>query len=217
MSLFNYNLGHHPAVIFGIITEMIQVGIIDKIGSGSHAGSIQDNIDGFPAADGNRGSIVRQVHAARTPQDTGVPGDYLWTQNVLYFTGTTTFNDVTWPDTSILAPHFNVNIGNIAEVEPGASTSLTGAVVGGIVDVRGNAEIYGTIISMFDTTPYSSGYVTNIGATLDRVVSLLWEQVKRGYCYACAYDHDGHCSDCDRRGRGGRKGLSTAFFSLLFP
>jgi len=39
--------------------------------------------------------------------------------------------------------------------------------VGGIVDVRGNAQIYGTIISMFDTTPYASGYVTNIGATLD--------------------------------------------------
>jgi len=38
--------------------------------------------------------------------------------------------------------------------------------VGGIVDVRGNAQIYGTIISMCDTSQWSSGYVTNIGATL---------------------------------------------------
>jgi len=44
---------------------------------------------------------------------------------------------------------------------------LTGAIIGGIVDVRGNAQIYGTIISMCDTTQWSSGYVTNIGATLD--------------------------------------------------
>jgi len=35
------------------------------------------------------------------------------------------------------------------------------------VDVRGNAQIYGTIISMCDTTPWTSGYVTNIGATLN--------------------------------------------------
>jgi hypothetical protein len=35
------------------------------------------------------------------------------------------------------------------------------------VDVRGNARIYGTIISMFDTSTYSSGYVTNIGAAND--------------------------------------------------
>ncbi len=38
---------------------------------------------------------------------------------------------------------------------------------GGIVDVRGNAKIYGTIVSMCDTTAWTSGYVTNIGATLD--------------------------------------------------
>jgi len=33
--------------------------------------------------------------------------------------------------------------------------------------VRGNAQIHGTIISMCDTTQWSSGYVTNIGATLE--------------------------------------------------
>ena len=36
-----------------------------------------------------------------------------------------------------------------------------------IVDVRGNAQVYGSIISMCDTSQWSSGYVTNIGATLD--------------------------------------------------
>ncbi|MEN6336959.1 MAG: hypothetical protein ABFE01_22105, partial [Phycisphaerales bacterium] len=64
------------------------------------------------------------------------------------------------------APHFNINLGN---TNPVASENnvLTGAIVGGIVDIRGNAQIYGTIISMADTSAYSSGYVTNIGVTLE--------------------------------------------------
>jgi len=34
------------------------------------------------------------------------------------------------------------------------------------VDIRGNAQVNGTIISMCDTTGWDSGYVTNIGTTL---------------------------------------------------
>jgi hypothetical protein len=66
---------------------------------------------------------------------------------------------------TILAPNFNVNLGNTNPVQ-GEDNVLTGAIVGGIVDVRGNAQIYGTIISMYDTSSYPSGYVTNIGATV---------------------------------------------------
>ncbi len=38
--------------------------------------------------------------------------------------------------------------------------------MGGIVDIRGNAQAYGTVISMFDARDSAAGYVTNIGATL---------------------------------------------------
>jgi len=98
---------------------------------------------------------------------TDVPQVFKWQYNTLYFTGEATFNnDSGLDEATILAPHFNVNLGN---TNPDASDNnvLTGAIVGGIVDVRGNAQIYGTIISMCDTTAWSSGYVTNIGATLD--------------------------------------------------
>ncbi|MBN2137142.1 MAG: hypothetical protein JW720_05000 [Sedimentisphaerales bacterium] len=98
---------------------------------------------------------------------TDVPQVFKWQNNALYFTGEATFNNESGiEEATILAPHFNVNLGN---TNPAASEHnvLTGAVVGGIVDVRGNAQIYGTIISMCDTTAWSSGYVTNIGATLD--------------------------------------------------
>jgi hypothetical protein len=93
------------------------------------------------------------------------PQSFNWQQNALYFTGSATFQNSTTAEATILAPHFNVNLGNTNPVA-GTENVLRGAIVGGIVDVRGNAEVFGTIISMADTSSYSSGYVTNIGATL---------------------------------------------------
>jgi hypothetical protein len=90
-----------------------------------------------------------------------------WMGNNLYFTGEATFeNHSSIPEATILAPHFNVNLGN-TNPNLNENNVLTGAIVGGIVDVRGNAQIYGTIISMADTSAYTSGYVTNIGVTLE--------------------------------------------------
>ncbi len=98
---------------------------------------------------------------------TNTPNSLKWQYNALYFTGEAGFNNTSdVQEATILAPHFNVNLGN---TNPDSSDNnvLTGAIVGGIVDVRGNAQINGTVISMCDTTQWSSGYVTNIGATLD--------------------------------------------------
>ena len=97
---------------------------------------------------------------------TDTPDEFKWVHNALYFTGQATFeNTSAIQEATILAPHFNVNLGN-TNPQQSENNVLTGAIVGGIVDVRGNAQIYGTVISMCDTTQWSSGYVTNIGATL---------------------------------------------------
>jgi hypothetical protein len=97
---------------------------------------------------------------------TNVPTPFSWQRNTLYFTGAATFNNQsTVQEATVLAPHFNVNLGN-TNPNHNDNNILTGAIIGGIVDVRGNAQIYGTIISMADTTCYKSGYVSNIGATL---------------------------------------------------
>ncbi len=96
-----------------------------------------------------------------------VPQTFKWQHNCLYFTGAANFdNNSSIQEATVLAPHFNVNLGN-TNPEQSDNNVLTGAIVGGIVDVRGNAQIYGTIISMCDTSQWSSGYVTNIGATLN--------------------------------------------------
>jgi len=96
---------------------------------------------------------------------TDTPDELKWQNNALYFTGTATFQNDFMEEATILAPHFNVNLGNTNPQE-GDNNVLTGAIIGGIVDIRGNAEIYGTVLSMCDTTQWSSGYVSNIGATL---------------------------------------------------
>lgn len=88
-----------------------------------------------------------------------------WQRNQLYFTGQATFQNQTEVPATIMAPNFSLDIGNTNPTRS-ENNVLTGAIIGGIVDIRGHAEIYGTIISMFDTSSYPSGYVSNIGATL---------------------------------------------------
>ena len=82
------------------------------------------------------------------PIITGVPpkfGVEDWKKNALYFTGDTSFNNTVMAEVTILAPNYNVDIGN----GTGDST-ITGLVLGGVVDVRGDATIDGTIVSMAD-------------------------------------------------------------------
>jgi Tfp pilus assembly protein PilX len=94
------------------------------------------------------------------------PQVFKWMYNTLYFTGSAAFNNQSnVQEATILAPHFNVNLGNTNPNDADHNV-LTGAIIGGIVDIRGNADIYGTILSMCDTSQWSSGYVSNIGATL---------------------------------------------------
>jgi hypothetical protein len=57
-----------------------------------------------------------------------------------------------------LAPHFNVNLGNANNGEVQSEENvITGAVVGGIVDIRGNAQVYGTVIPWSDTASGAAG------------------------------------------------------------
>jgi len=97
---------------------------------------------------------------------TGVPNDFKWKKNMLYFTGSAIFNNTVMEEATILAPNFNVNLGNTQELLYESESVLTGLVVGGIVDVRGNANIDGTILSMYDPGPLGSvaaQYGTNVG------------------------------------------------------
>jgi hypothetical protein len=85
---------------------------------------------------------------------------------VLYFTGDAIFNNQYMDEATILAPNFNVNLGNTKELLDESESVLNGLVVGGIVDVRGNANIHGTILSMYDPSPLggvAAQYGTNIG------------------------------------------------------
>jgi hypothetical protein len=82
------------------------------------------------------------------PIITGVPpkfGPEDWKKNVLYFTGVSIFNNSIMEEATILAPNYNVDIGNTS-----SESVITGVVLGGVVDIRGDATIDGSIISMAD-------------------------------------------------------------------
>ena len=109
------------------------------------------------------------------PVVTGVPREFWWTKNALNFTSSpdgltpTTFNITYMAESTILAPNFNVNIGDFHDPASASRSTLTGIIVGGIVDVRDYAEIPGTILSMANLDIQSLGsdarpYATNIGS-----------------------------------------------------
>ena len=96
---------------------------------------------------------------------TSVVDDFDGPGNVLYFTGSSLFDNNYMEEATILAPNFNVNIGNTKELEDESESVLTGLVIGGIVDVRGNANVDGTILSMYEPPVgwFSGMYGTNVG------------------------------------------------------
>ena len=111
---------------------------------------------------------------------TGVPNNFKWKQNMLYFTGSAIFNNTVMEEATILAPNFNVNLGNTQELLYESESVLTGLVVGGIVDVRGNANIDGTILSMYDPGPLGSvaaQYGTNVGFSDENIEAGIPEDV----------------------------------------
>lgn len=92
---------------------------------------------------------------------TANPSAFTHVRNKLQFTGTTQF-DVNAPEltaeqkalfakSTIMAPQYSIDVGTFTD--PTSSTEkikLDGAIVSGVLDVRGQAEINGSIISTFE-------------------------------------------------------------------
>jgi len=96
-------------------------------------------------------------------------GPETWKKNLLYFTGCSTFKNTSMAELTILAPNFNINIGNTQTLEASQESTLSGIVLGGVVDIRGNVELDGSIISMAAPNPDKWGeeqtgiFATNVG------------------------------------------------------
>ncbi|MFA9480094.1 hypothetical protein ACERK3_17610 [Phycisphaerales bacterium AB-hyl4] len=93
---------------------------------------------------------------------TETPDQFTHTRNKISFTGNTRFdidNSVHLSESeralfrrsTILAPHYSVEMGTFTSPDdPNQYVELSGAIVGGIVDLRGNIRINGMIITTFD-------------------------------------------------------------------
>jgi len=95
---------------------------------------------------------------------TDAPKQYTHTRNKLAFTGTTKFdaeNSVNLTETekelfkrsTILAPHYSVEMGTfIAPHDAQERVQLNGTIVAGLIDMRGQVKVNGTILTTFEPT-----------------------------------------------------------------
>jgi hypothetical protein len=95
-----------------------------------------------------------------------VPQSYTQVRNKLNFTGDTKFKDLTDPTqtpnltqeqrelfrrSTIMAPHMSVEVGTFAGVsEATPKVHLSGVIVAGIIDLRGDIRIDGTLLTTFE-------------------------------------------------------------------
>ena len=107
------------------------------------------------------------------PIISGVPKSFRYRDNAITFEGNTVFDnkeiEKTARGVTILAPNFNINIGDLDQSAGSQSTTtLTGVVLGGLIDIRDNAHITGTLINMADyehlnDRQVAAGWASNIG------------------------------------------------------
>lgn len=103
------------------------------------------------------GPIVTQISNNLTQEN--------WKKNLLYFTEDSMFNNTSsLQDVTILAPNFNVNIGNTQTVTTSQANTIDGPIVGGVVDIRGNVDVEGTILSIGEPSLDSDDGESSINA-----------------------------------------------------
>lgn len=98
-------------------------------------------------------------------QGGGQPLNYSHTRNKLNFTGNTEFPDLLDPTTApdltdqerqelrrsrILTPHMSVEMGTFDDPTDDETIHLTGAIVAGVIDLRGNIKIDGTLMTTYE-------------------------------------------------------------------
>ena len=121
---------------------------------------------------GTANNVVFENCKFEGPVITGTPKHFRFIDNAITFEGNTEFvgseikkvaNGVT-----VLAPNFNVNIGDLDQSSNASVTKLEGVVLAGLIDIRDNAHIKGTLINMADFGHLSNyqvgaGWASNIG------------------------------------------------------
>jgi hypothetical protein len=104
---------------------------------------------------------------------TETPDAFSHVRNKLQFTGDTRFDldapgmsaeqKTLYEKSTILAPQYSLDIGTFTQPASGTEvTHLEGTIVAGVLDVRGQAEINGSIITTFEPTP-GEGVLTEGG------------------------------------------------------
>ncbi len=86
------------------------------------------------------------------PIITGCPKEMNWNHNRMDFQGDTTFDnaeiEAALGGVTLMAPNYNVNIGDTMGTNMDSDSVITGLVLGGVVDLRDKVYVHGTVVSM---------------------------------------------------------------------
>jgi hypothetical protein len=107
--------------------------------------------------------------------------EYTHTRNKIQFTGATVFTldhpDLSDEDiaelekSSIMAPGYSVDVGNFTNDTSIGTVELTGTIIAGVMDVRGTADVHGTLLMTFRPVEgegplYYGGTTDNFNTTI---------------------------------------------------
>jgi hypothetical protein len=101
---------------------------------------------------GNQNRVTFNNCTFKGPIITGCPKEMNWDHNRMDFQGDTTFNnaeiEATLGGVTLMAPNYNINIGDTMGSDMDSDSIITGLVLGGVVDLRDKVHVHGTVVSM---------------------------------------------------------------------
>jgi len=140
-------------------------GMLESNGDAKHADKVTD-VNGVEVADTK--TVANNIRFDNCTFEGAVvtdsPEEFTHTRNKLSFTGTTKFDAENSPNlteaekqlfkrSTILAPHYSVEMGTfIAPHDAQEKVELSGTIVAGLIDMRGQVKVNGTILTTFEPT-----------------------------------------------------------------
>ncbi|MFP4053134.1 MAG: hypothetical protein ACLFV7_04640 [Phycisphaerae bacterium] len=101
---------------------------------------------------GNQNSVTFKNCTFEGPIITGCPKTMDWNKNRIDFEGDTKFRseaiEATLGGVTLMAPNYNVNIGDCRGSSMDSESEIHGLVIGGVVDLRDKVKVHGTVVSM---------------------------------------------------------------------
>jgi hypothetical protein len=117
----------------------------------------------------NQNSVTFKNCTFEGPIITGCPKTLDWNKNRMDFEGNTTFKsemiEQALGGVTLMAPNYNVNIGDCRGSSMDSDSEITGLILGGVVDLRDKVYVHGTVVSMAKMVDSDGNIIMNQSAS----------------------------------------------------